>query len=290
VFVGRRVKMDSSAIAHVTEMFGYHATDGFLDERSFGQLLQEGLAYSFLDVSAVSAEVKGDIRCACSRMVLPGHASPLFARVFQFFDYSDEGKLTLDKLIAGLEQFLFGSWSDKLQFLFYLTDLNDDGLLSTSEMEDFLQEFRVFYYSMAHAVFVMLQGSKGFGRSDPQLDERIDVTCCLLAETPRIVSNECARKLHELDTNNDGYVSEEEWQAAEFSLPVAYGVLLASFVGIADNSRIGQFFEKVSIEEPIPEPAEPIVEVPLELEPERRPFTLEDLRNFSSFKKAAQSF
>merc|ERR1712194_169128 len=194
-------------------MFGYHATDGSLDERSFSQLLQEGLAYSFLNVPVVSTEIKGDIRCACARMVLPGHATPLFARVFQLFDYSDKGKLTLDKLLAGLEQFLFGSWSDKLQFLFCLTDLNGDGLLSTSEMEEFLQEFRAFYYSMAHAVLLMLQGSKGFGGSDHQLEIRIEVTSCLLAERPRTVSNEwyghssssqsllvydSARKLHEV--------------------------------------------------------------------------------------------
>ena len=37
-----------------------------------------------------------------------GLGSPLFSRMFQFFDCANEGRLTLAQLLGGLEQFFFG--------------------------------------------------------------------------------------------------------------------------------------------------------------------------------------
>merc|ERR1712096_202121 len=104
-----------------------------------------------------------------------------------------------------------------------------------------------------------------------------------LAAKPVIVSTECARRLHDLDTDGDGDVSIEEWKAAETDLPVLYGVLLACFVGIADNARVGQFYTKLSVEEPVKEEPVPVAEPPPS--PPRR-FTLNDLRNNSTFVSA----
>ena len=81
--------------------------------------------------------------------------------------------------------------------------------------------------------------------------------------------------------------SASEWAAAEFVLPVQYGVLLACLVGIADQSRAGQFFHNLVIDEPEPEPEpepvepEPVVEV-------RKPFTIDDLRKHQSIKGLLQ--
>lgn len=118
--------MDAATREHVAELFEYHATDGVLNERAFGQLLQEGLAYSFLkETGFPSKQVKGDLRCLCARQSLPGSpllqasmlvliesisgiGSSLFRRSFLFFDYANEGKVSLEQLQAGISQFLMG--------------------------------------------------------------------------------------------------------------------------------------------------------------------------------------
>ena len=61
----------------------------------------------------------------------------------------------------------------------------------------------------------------------PELSQ-MNGKCTRVNHNHSLFVSDSARKLRELDTNNDGYVSEEEWQAAEFSLPVAYGVLLGA--------------------------------------------------------------
>lgn len=108
----------------------------------------------------------------------------------------------------------------------------------------------------------------------------------MLATETVIVTSQCARHLDELDTDRDLYVSAQEWQAAEQSLPSLYGVLLTCFVGLADSSRVGQFSNNVSVEEPVVEEPQPMIEPPPS--PPRR-FTLDDLRKNKTFTSALAS-
>eukprot|EP00656_Telonema_subtile_P035247 TRINITY_DN39227_c0_g1_i2.p1 TRINITY_DN39227_c0_g1~~TRINITY_DN39227_c0_g1_i2.p1 ORF type:complete len:216 (+),score=46.59 TRINITY_DN39227_c0_g1_i2:176-823(+) len=197
--------MDSSCRENVREMFTYHEVDGALDKRGFSQLLQEGLACSFLDAQPTPA-IRGDLRCACLRQQLPGVGSPLFERLFGLFDYEQQGKLSEEQLISGLDQFFFGSFEQMLEGLFHLTDLNSDGLLNSIEMEEFLQDFRVLFYSMALAVFE-LRRQKLICSSDAsqrrELEARAEHAREMLNTDTTIVSTECAKMLDELDTNHD---------------------------------------------------------------------------------------
>ena len=137
---------------------------------------------------------------------------------------------------------------------------------------------------MAAAVFEM-QYYKTIS-SDPALEERIQLSRGMLETKTVIVTSQCAKYLDELDTDRDLYVSAEEWQAAENYLPSLYGVLLACFVGITESSRVGQFADKVSVEEPVKEKPPPVIEAPPS--PPRR-FTLDDLRKNKTFACAMAS-
>jgi len=280
--------MDSSCRERVREMFAYHATDGTLDSRAFSHLTQEGLACAFLDVKPTPA-VRGDIRCACARQALPGADSALFARLFQFFDYDQQGQLNEEQLISGLDQFFFGNWEEKMAGLFHLTDLDDDGKVNALEMEDFLQEFRELYYTMAMSVFRMRHTKLV---SCSELQKRFEFVQEQLDTKTVIVSTECAELLDKLDLDRDLHVDLEEWTKAEFALPVMFAQLLGFFMGIADPMRKGgpqgQFYnmEDLSIE-PIVEP-EPELVVPPPPSPPRR-FTLDDLRKSSSFVGAIEA-
>lgn len=278
--------MDEEARRHVTDMFDYHAIDGALDERGFAQLLTEGFAQSFVEVPGFPDDVvKGDLRCLCARRLIAGLNLSLFRRTFQFFDFGGQGMLTLGQFTQNLEQLLYGSWQQKLQFLFFVTDTNDDGLLNATEMEAFLQEFRVFYYSMASDVF-RLRLSKNH---NPEIGARLEIAEQQLTVPATMVSADCSSLLDELDFDRDGFVSQHEWMAAEMQLPMVYGVLLSWFVGVADKARAGQFYLKLSIEEPrMPDTVETEpVEAPPPSPPRR--FTLQDLRDNATFLSAVAS-
>eukprot|EP00658_Telonema_sp_P-2_P031122 TRINITY_DN2335_c0_g3_i4.p1 TRINITY_DN2335_c0_g3~~TRINITY_DN2335_c0_g3_i4.p1 ORF type:complete len:213 (+),score=50.44 TRINITY_DN2335_c0_g3_i4:263-901(+) len=208
---------------------------------------------------------------------------PLFGRIFSFFDWNHDGKLTLEQVAAGIDQLVHGSWPQKLQFLFFLTDMDGDGLVNSEEMEGFLHEFRVLYYTMAASVFEM-RLTKVMTSSD--LESLLQEAQQHLASNPVIVSTECAKQLDNLDTDRDLFVSSEEWMQVEQELPMLYATLLELFAGIVESERCGQFYAHLSQEpeeEPEPEPEpEPVKACP-------RSFSLEDLRNNVSFKDAMAS-
>jgi len=56
------------------------------------------------------------------------------------------------ELKAMLQSVVYGSRQERLRFLFFLTDLNNDGLITAEEMETFLQDFRTCFFRMAAGV------------------------------------------------------------------------------------------------------------------------------------------
>ena len=71
-----------------------------------------------------------------------GPTRPIMAqRLFNAFDRSGDGKVSLDELEGGLLLLCGGPAEDKVDFMFTMIDSDGDGSISQSELELFMSGF-----------------------------------------------------------------------------------------------------------------------------------------------------
>lgn len=62
-------------------------------------------------------------------------------RAFQFFDTDNEGLLDLAKFSVAMAKLSSDNFEDQADFIFFVLDLDGDGVLSKDEIAGFLNEF-----------------------------------------------------------------------------------------------------------------------------------------------------
>jgi len=294
--------LTSDQHATLDEMFDYHSTDGELDLRAFSQLMTEGFTYSFLDGNLDHA-IKGDIRIAIAAGELPMLNLKLMQRLYEYADVHGKRMVCREELKLAIQTIVYGSRQERLQFLFHVTDLDGDGLITAEEMESFLQDFRIHFYRLAaSAARVRLTQAEPGTLAWQSITALIAAAVEETERTDTIVSNQTVRAFKTLQEGDGDSFSFSTFARCRSSLPKLYNRLTHLIVGFVHRTHgqviIGEYFppstsparQHLQAEhlEPKYDGTHDHVEVTEKYSPFTSPskFTLDALRNSPSFKEA----
>ncbi|KAF8565929.1 hypothetical protein P879_03996 [Paragonimus westermani] len=130
----------------------------------------------------LNEEIFKDIYC---KFFPQGDATMYAQLVFRSFDREHNGSLTFEQFIQSLSSLTHGSQTEKLNWIFRLYDMNDDGVITRGEM-----------LKVVNAIYDLL------GRNtEPPIDENT-------------TSDHVGRVFRRLDLNQDGVITQDEFLEA----------------------------------------------------------------------------
>ena len=146
-------------------------------------------------------------------------------RLFNAFDRSGDGKVSLDELEGGLLLLCGGPAEDKVDFMFTMIDSDGDGSISQSELELFVSGFFILTEDTIDSVLDTVEallphpvGEDSDGKAAHAVKNRHQDFRQRLQSTVQAVLGQkragiVEQALLAADTDNDGQISLQEWRA-----------------------------------------------------------------------------
>ena len=198
-------------------------------------MLIEGLAYSF-----VSRKHDDSCRMYLRLCIANGKlkrnidtATPIFWRSFEYFDTNANDSLTLREVGTGLARACRGEFSMRAAFLFFITDVNNNGELSHHEVIEFFRYFAELYAAVGvntltvERPFLLQQGMP-----PEELTSQVENIQTQLENSDAYIQEMTMQTFAELDKDADELISYSEWMENVEKIPKLYVKLSNMFVAV----------------------------------------------------------
>ena len=206
---------------------------GVLRTDEFNKLLSETFCYSVVKHRVVDSDCVGWLRSKVqdeSLLASLDMSSPIFWRSWEYFDRHSKGFVDLADIGAALKCIAIDKCT---KFLFFISDLNDNGSISQEELLALYQHFFELYSALSENVLSCdTDWLMNTGMTKTEMDQRLVYIKESTAVLKEVMLVETVMAFDMLDSNRDKRVDYEEWSASKAHLPKVYNKLQAMVHGM----------------------------------------------------------